>query len=254
MKRNDSNQQCLSLEAIKAYLSNEVKEPEQAKFADHFASCALCEEVRESFSTINQMGVEEDITDLQDKVFDSINHREATTRRFFLSRIAAGILLPILGIGGYFFLSSNSNERLYQEYYQSYLILDTNDTRSVGGVKQYENISLPKDLELAFDSFKAKKYQESIPHFKAYRTTQAQNTQANFFYALANLETGNTTTAIPVLEDISNTDSSFKEDAIWYLALIKIKKKDNSGAKALLKTLNTSKFYSLKASELIQKI
>ena len=103
-------------------------------------------------------------------------------------------------------------------------------------------------------NFKEKKYAASIPYFKAYRKTQPQNIKANFFFALANLEIGDIKVATPLLEEIYTTESEFKEDAIWYLALIKLKTKDELAAKKLLKELNNSKFYSQKAKELSRKL
>ena len=70
MKRNDTHHQCLTLVEIKTYLGNEVSEQESEVFDAHFSTCELCNEVKASFSTVNQLGVEEDIVDLKEELFE----------------------------------------------------------------------------------------------------------------------------------------------------------------------------------------
>ena len=113
MQRNDALHQCLSLQEIKAFLGNEISEQEKAKFILHFSTCELCTEVKDSFATVNQLSIEEDVTALKEEVFSTINRRSLTTRRRFIARIAAGILLPVMGFSTLFYWNSTANERLY---------------------------------------------------------------------------------------------------------------------------------------------
>lgn len=250
MKRNDFHHQCLSLTEIKAYSNNELSEQEKNKATAHFSTCELCKEVKESFSTVNQLGVEEDITDLKVELFDTINRRSMTTRRLFLSKIAAGILLPVTGATAFFYWNSTANDRLFQEHFQSYPVLDEG-TRSVDEVVQYENISLPKELKLALAFYKAKDYQASLPHFKAYHTTQSQNNYANFLYGLASLETDHIDQAIYSFKEVRTAPNDYYLDATWYLALANIKKKDKKAAIPLLTELiSGNNFYTNKAKKL----
>lgn len=253
MERNDSKCQCLSLTEIKAYLNNTVNEQEKALFTSHFSSCELCREVKESFSTVNQLDIEEDIADLKGELFETVNRRNLTNRRLFLSRIAAGILLPITGVAGLFYWNSTLNERLYQANFEPYTIPEM-DTRGVE-TTSYEDITLPKELKVAIDFYTAKKYKESIPHFEAYRKKYPQNTYAAFLQGLAHLEENNIDAAIPFLEEVRVNDTHLYEDATWYLALAQTKKKNKTVAiKLLSELIDKSKFYGPKAKILKSKL
>ena len=250
MQRNDARHQCLSLQEIKAFLGNEISEPDKAKYTQHFATCELCAEVKDSFATVNQMSIEEDISALKEEVFSTINRRSLTTRRRFIAKIAAGMLLPFIGISTLLYWNNTANERLYQAHFESYPIMGE-ETR---GVESYDNVSLPKALAAALKEYRAKNYQASLPHFKTYLNEQPQNNKAIFLYSLANLEVNNTDTAISNLEKvrIQKGDMELYEDATWYLALVQVKNKKNKIAVDLLNELidGDSTFYSKKAAAL----
>lgn len=253
MERNDSKCQCLSLTDIKAYLNNAVNDQEKVLFSSHFSTCELCNEVKDSFSTVNQLGIDEDITDLKEELFETVNRRNLTSRRLFLSRIAASILLPITGLAAFFYWNTNANERLYQEHFQSYTIPEMT-TRSTE-TSSYEDISMPEDLKIAITYYSEKKYKESLPHFEAYRKKQPQNFYATFLNGLANLEENNIDVAIPYLAAVRINDANLYEDATWYLALAYTKQKNKTAAIPLLSELiDNSKFYGLKAKTLKNKL
>ncbi len=253
MKRIDSNNQCLSLAEIKAYLGNEVSEQDKMVFSNHFETCNLCNEVKDSFSTVNELGVDEDIEDLKEALFETVNQRRNTTRRLFISRIAAGILLPITGAAAFFYWKDTANERLYDENFQAYDIPDM--TMRGDGTEEYNNITLPKDLKAAIDHYTAGNYKESIPHFKAYHKIQPENYYANFLHGIAQLEENDLATAIYFLERVRINDTNLYEDATWYLALAHIKNKDKIAAKQMLSELiGNSQFYGEKAKVLKNKL
>ena len=196
------------------------------------------------------MSIEEDISALKEEVFSTINRRSLTTRRRFIAKIAAGMLLPFIGISTLLYWNNTANERLYQAHFESYPIMGE-ETR---GVESYDNVSLPKALAAALKEYRAKNYQASLPHFKTYLNEQPQNNKAIFLYSLANLEVNNTDTAISNLEKvrIQKGDMELYEDATWYLALVQVKNKKNKIAVDLLNELidGDSTFYSKKAAAL----
>lgn len=253
MQRNDARHQCLSLQEIKAFLGNEVSVQNKIKYTLHFSTCELCKEVKDSFATVNQMSIEEDVSALKAEVFTTINRRSLTTRRRFIARIAAGILLPFIGISTLFYWNNTANERLYSSHFESYPILLGDETRGEG-VESYDNVSLPKELTAALKAYDDKNYQGSLPHFKSYLNDQSQNTKAVFLYGLANLEVNNMDAAIANLEEVRNRkdDLDLSEDATWYLALAQMKNKQNKIAIDLLTELidGKSSFYGKKAAAL----
>jgi len=250
MQRNDARHQCLSLQEIKAFLGNEVSEQDKAKYTQHFTTCELCAEVKDSFATVNQMSIEEDVSALKEEIFTTINRRSLTTRRRFIARIAAGMLIPLIGISSVLYWNNRANERLYAAHFESYPILGA-ETR---GVESYDNVSLPKALATALKEYRAKNYRASLPHFKTYLNDQPQNNKAIFLYSLANLEVNDIATAIPNLEKVSlqKENLELQEDAIWYLALAQVKQNKNKIAIDLLNKLidGRSSFYGSKAASL----
>lgn len=252
MQRNDARHQCLSLQEIKAFLGNEVSEQDKANYTLHFSTCELCAEVKDSFATVNQMSIEEDVSALKEEIFTTINRRSLTTRRRFIARIAAGILLPFIGISTLFYWNNTANERLYSAHFESYPILGE-ETRGEE-VESYDNISLPKALANALKAYRAKNYQASLPYFKTYLNDQPQNSKALFLYSLANLEVNDIETAIPNLEKVRQlkNDMELYQDATWYLALAQTKNKKNKIAISLLSELieGKSTFYGKKARAL----
>ena len=251
MKSADSNiHQCLSLREIKSYLEQDVTAQERLVCEEHFSACDLCEEVKNSFSTVGDLEVEEDIAELKDKIYSRTSVKSNATRRLFLSRVAAGILLPVTGLAAFFYWNSGKNERLFQNNYQTYEILG-GITR---GPETYDNISLPKDYQNALQLYQTGKYAESIPYFRNYRQINSQNTYANFIHALAHLEIGNWQQAAYLLEEVRTNDSDRYADATWYLALLRLKQNEVTTAKNLLNTIKEDDFYGLKAKELLDKM
>ena len=120
MDRKKVIHQCLSLEEIKAYLNEEISEQERIGFENHFASCALCEEVKESLLTVDQEELEEDITTLKGAIYSSTKQEKSALRSLSPLKIAATILLPIIGFAAFLFWSNSADDRLYEKYYQSY--------------------------------------------------------------------------------------------------------------------------------------
>ncbi|MEM6318734.1 MAG: hypothetical protein AAF960_13765 [Bacteroidota bacterium] len=254
-KRNDSKQTNLSLEDIKKYLRGEITDQQKEQYNDHFSHCQLSNAVKNSHATINQLGVEEDIDELKSAIFATASKRDLANRRLFLSRIAAGILLPITAIASFLFWKQNAESRLFATHFESYELPET-DTRSGDGIVTYDAIDMPKDLRIALEKYQQKDYQGSITAFEDYQKFQPQNTYANFLFALANLEIGNVAMASNVLETVRINDPIQYADATWYLALAKIKQKKIEEAILLLKELENYQqvYYRKKAVALLKEL
>ncbi|MEM1121279.1 MAG: hypothetical protein AAGJ18_12580 [Bacteroidota bacterium] len=254
-KRNDSKRTNLSLEDIKKYLRGEVTDQQRKQYDDHFSHCQLSNEVKNSHATINEPGVEEDIDELKSAIFATASKRDLANRRLFLSRIAAGILLPITGLVSFLFWKQGTESRLFATHFESYELPET-DTRSGDGIVTYDAIDVPKDLRIALEKYQQKDYQGSIIAFEAYQKVQPQNTYANFIYGLANLEIGNTAKASNILEIVRINDPLQYADATWYLALAKIKLNKMEEAKLLLTELENQQqiYYRKKATALSKQL
>ncbi|MEM1118942.1 MAG: hypothetical protein AAGJ18_00750 [Bacteroidota bacterium] len=254
MERNKTQKKSLSLSDIKAYLENKVSAAKKVEFDQHFATDKLSAEVKDSFSTVNELGVEEDIEELKDAIFDTINRRTTTNRRLLLTKIAAGILLPLLGIATFLYVNRNTADRLFADNFQAYKIPDMT-MRGKATVDTYDQVILPKDFQAAIDEYSAGDYQASLPHFQNYYEKQPTNNYANFLHGVAQLAVNDADQAIYFLEKVGVDDSNFSEDVTCYLALAHLKQKNKTTAKQLLsKLINGTPYYSNKAKTLKNKL
>ena len=95
-----------------------------------------------------------------------------------------------------------------------------------------------QSLKLAQEAFNNKKYKEAIKNFeiviKEYPTPEIK-----YFYAISLLEDNRFADSNLVLNNIIKGKSTYKNTAIWYLALSKLKQKDYKSCKEILLTIPT---------------
>lgn len=124
---------------------------------------------------------------------------------------------------------------------------------------QYENAyftergSIIKNLKLAQEAFNAKEYKQAIANFeivlKDYNRPEIQ-----LYYGISLLEDNRINDCELVFEELINGKSVFKDKAIWYLALSKLKQKDYPACKALLETIPADYEGYDKVEELLDKL
>lgn len=257
MKHDFTMHQCLSLEEINAYLNKEVSKEDVVAYEQHFERCALCQEVKEEYVTVDQEALTEDLTFINNAISSKYAPKKTVSRRLFISRVAAGLSLLITGTASLFYWNATKSNRLYDNYFQPYDIADL-VTRGgeKGGMTEYDHTAIPKSLELAMENYHAGKYKESLPHFTTLLQQQPQNTFATFLNALAHLKEDNVDVAIEQLKTVAINDSNLYEDASWYLALANLKKRNTEEAIYHLEKLEQidTSFYRDKAIALKNSI
>jgi len=92
------------------------------------------------------------------------------------------------------------------------------------------------NLKLAQDAFNAKNYKAAIPHFEAVLNS-TKSPEIQYFYAVSLLEDNQFQKAETNLSELKSGTSIFKNKAIWYLALTKLKQKDYKSCKKILLTI-----------------
>jgi hypothetical protein len=92
-------------------------------------------------------------------------------------------------------------------------------------------------LKQAETEFNSKRYSLAIPHFEAI-LQKTKTPEIQYFYAISLLEQSQFLKAEAVFNELKSGNSAYKEKAIWYLALSKLKQRDYESCKKLLQTIS----------------
>ena len=133
-----------------------------------------------------------------------------------------------------------------------------NDTPSYGDFNQHENAYFMErgdansNLIAAQDFFNAKEYNKAVTAFEKVHDTS--NPEVQYFYAIALLETNKYQKAEALLSTINHGSSAYKDKALWYLALSKLKQEKSEECKSFLKQIpNDAEDYE-KAQQLLNQL
>ena len=91
------------------------------------------------------------------------------------------------------------------------------------------------DLKAAQDYFNAKDYQKASETFA--KIKNVANPEIQLYYGISLIETDNYSKAKILLENVSQGNSVYKEEAIWYLALSSLKQKNYEASKKYLQQI-----------------
>jgi TolA-binding protein len=118
-----------------------------------------------------------------------------------------------------------------------------NSTPEYGDYNQHQNAlfterseNIFESLKLAQDAFNAKNYKEAIKHFEIV-LKEYPRPEVQYFYAISLVEENRHTEAEIVLNELIKGKSVYKNTATWYLALSKLKQKDYTSCKTILKMI-----------------
>lgn len=102
------------------------------------------------------------------------------------------------------------------------------------------------DLKAAQDYFNTQDYQKASESFA--KIENLTNPEIQLYFAISLIETDNYSKAKILLENVSQGNSAYKEDAIWYLALSSLKQKNYEASKKYLQqiTEDSEKYSSAK--------
>lgn len=91
-------------------------------------------------------------------------------------------------------------------------------------------------LKAAEEAYNEKKYKKAIPYFETI-LKENKSPELQFFYAVSLLEDNQFQKAESNLNELKQGTSIYKDKAIWYLALSKLKQKDYESCKNILLTI-----------------
>jgi len=233
-------------EKIEAYLSNQLSDAEKAAFDEklendiHFK--AKVEEVKTIVSGIEAQVLKEQLDIFHeelstDKKMSSAKNPKVVS--FNWKRMAAAAVI-IIGLGSFWLLSGNSNDRLYAEYFSP----DPGLPTTMGNTDNYEFFK-------AMVSYKQGDYDEALIIWKDQLKNNVSSDTLSYFIGSALLADKKETEAISYLTYVTKQEETvFKSEAYFYLGLAYLKagkveeaievleKSDLKKAKDLLNKLN----------------
>ena len=133
-------------------------------------------------------------------------------------------------------------------------------TPSYSDYATYGNISLTVRgeqetlLQSAENAFNAKDFAKAEEAFNSLLLMDGDNVELQFYNAIANLELNDFEAAETLLSNIKNGKSAYKNKAIWYLALSKLKQKEYNACMEILKTIPEDAEDYARAQKLIKKL
>lgn len=124
-------------------------------------------------------------------------------------------------LAGLFIFMQNPNFEEYNQHENAYFT---------------ERGAVENSLKLAQDAFNAKKYKEAINPFELV-LKENESPEIQLFYAISLLEDNQFQKAEIQLMDLKLGNSVFKNKAIWYLGLSKLKQKEYKSCKEILNSM-----------------
>ncbi|WP_158847061.1 hypothetical protein [Algibacter sp. L1A34] len=128
---------------------------------------------------------------------------------------------------------------------------DFNNYDAVSLTVRGENDDLLKTAESAFNS---RDFASAEMAFAQLIQIDQNNVEFNLYSAISNIELDNYEKADDLLTDIANGNSVYKNKAIWYLALSKLKQNDELACVDILKTVPEEADDYERAQKLLNKL
>ncbi len=134
-----------------------------------------------------------------------------------------------------------------------------NTTPEYENYNQHENAHFTErsegdaNLKQAQEAFNAKEYKSAISFFEKV-TNENLVEEGNLFYAISLLEDNKYEKAEVLLTKIKESNSVYKEKAIWYLGLSKLKQKKYDECESILQLLSNEADDYDKAQEILKKL
>lgn len=128
---------------------------------------------------------------------------------------------------------------------------DFNDYNAISFTVRGENDEL---LQTAENAFNNKNFSKAEETFKSLIELYKNNAELKIYQAISNIELNNFEKAESLLIEIKKGNSAYKNKAIWYLALSKLKQKNNKASLEILKTIPKDADHYKQAQKLIKKL
>jgi tetratricopeptide (TPR) repeat protein len=186
-------------------------------------------------SAIQYYGIKQQVAAIHKEIMPELNRQNPTLKKqrtlhkmtIWSMRIAASLLVIVLGIAAYMY-TSTSAEKLYANNYSTYTF---SVSRGEATTTNFENV------------FAAKNYASVITLFPA---LQKPTQKEIFILGQANMETKNFAKAIECFKEVlaknkSQLSLSFNDDAEYYLAWAYLKNNNLENAQVIFEAIHNNK-------------
>ena len=231
---------------IEAYLRGNLSPEEKQDFEARIASDSeLAEEVRhqagqqELFRAGRRMQMMQQLQEVE----ASIQSGRKRNRR--LLALAATLLLLFLA-ARFFFQTPPSNEDLYKEHFELYLL----------GGPQRDNAP-PTPYDKAWEAYQNSDFQAALAYFDTVSTSHPDYPSIQLYRAVSNMGQGLHERAITQLQTITNTEGHpFVEEALYYLGLSQLRLEHTEEAAASFEKFQqlNGQYHKEDVEEILQKI
>ena len=155
-------------------------------------------------------------------------------------RVAAAVAL-LLATGIYFYTSREvSSEILYTQYYQQYPDMFTKRGDSVtGGIKE-------KHLLAGIDAYNSKNFEVAVTHLQNYLEAAPERKGIALYLAISQMELNQFDRAAGNFK-LAREDPAFRQQALWYEALLNLKAGKVGKSQAVLKEILNDKHHYRKS-------
>ena len=181
--------------------------------------------------------------------FESERNEEVVEKTNFWKpmRIAASLLI-LVGASWFIYNSGmfNNSQDLYAANYEKYPNTVYTITRGDGNDNSIER--------KAFEAYESEKYELAIGHFIALKAETGLD-YVDFYLAQSYVANGQEQKAIETFKEISDVNSDFSAESLWYEGLIQLKLEKNKEAEILFEALlKDGSYKKQEARELLEAL
>ena len=248
---------CLSLIELEHYVNGNISNDQILDIENHLLDCPLCSDAIEGLEPVlaNREDINHDLSSIIEQIEqkeDSMNGHTIRSpfRLAWLNRVAAILLLGVIGYAVYYYYTESLPERLADKYF----ILPPNKYAAMRSAPLEPEAS-NKDLATAIAHYHAEQYQRSLSYFSAYLTQTPDDHDARMMYTVALFEVDQLNHAEKQLLFVQQSPDGNSEIVQWYLALVYLALHEKDKAMPILKVLSEqSPVYQLQAAQIMRKL
>ncbi len=161
---------------------------------------------------IESQVLKEKLDDFHEELVDVPSSKTVPVKSIYFRKIAVAAIL-IIALGSFWFLSQNTNDKLYAKYF----IPDPGLATTMSENANFEFYD-------AMVNYKQEDYKTAINKWNELLKTKPENDTLNYFIGVAHLADKSENQSIQFLEKVTSTTKSvFKNEAYYYLALAYLK-------------------------------
>lgn len=214
-------QKCLQSAEFEAYLNGDIADKQKELSIDqHITECPLCYDAMEGYALLYEK---------QNQKTPIRKFKPIKPNTKWVKWAAAAILLPAIGGYGISIFKDKERQGVFSSYYG--LLEDISSVTMRGGEAALIDAT-KTSTDSALDAYNADDFERSFTELSAIAKADPKNLKATLFAGCSAMELNKYDEAAKLLAAVhdaplnSDQDLFFQQNAVWYLALVKIKQND----------------------------